>query len=454
MTDAALNALSAHFGARVETGQAVRDQHGVGDSWHASAPPDAVLFVETTDDVSAALAICHAHDFPVIAFGHGSCIEGQTQAVNGGLSLDMTRMDKVLRISAEDMDATVEAGVTRQFLNEHLRDTGLFLPIDVGAHATMGGLASTRASGTMTVRHGTMRNLVIGLKVVLADGTVIDTGGRARKSSAGYDMTSLFVGAEGTLGIITEVTLRLTGIPEATTSGLYSFADVASATQTVVEAMQCGLSLNRIELLDALQMQAINSYNKTGHPETASLMIEMVGNAAQVTEDLDTFGSLASEHGATLSPCKTKEAETTLWALRHSALYAARSLRPGCLSLSTDVCVPISALPGIIAEILIEVESAGIVAPLHGHVGDGNFHLVMLFDPEVSGEQHKVRTLNSQLVAMAQACGGTATGEHGVGLGKKAFMEAEHGPALDVMRQLKRAMDPKGILNPGKIFDM
>ncbi|WP_138466422.1 FAD-binding oxidoreductase [Poseidonocella sp. HB161398] len=452
MSHPALDALTARFGARIETGQAIRDQHGAGDSWHAAAPPEAVLFAETTGDVSEALAICHAHRFPVIAFGHGSSIEGQTQAVQGGLSLDLTRMTRVLRVSAPDMDATVEAGCTRQELNEYLRDTGLFLPIDVGAHATMGGLASTRASGTMTVRHGTMRDRVLGLTVVMADGEVIHTGGRARKSSSGYDLTGLFVGAEGTLGIITEVTLRLAGIPEAAKAGLYSFAEIAEATETVVEALQCGLCLNRIELLDALQMQAINAYNGTDHPETATLMIDMAGSPEQVAADLETFGALAEGHGAALAPCESPEAYNALWTLRHSALYSARALRPGAKSLSTDVCVPVSALPAVIAQIQAEIAAAGVVAPLHGHVGDGNFHLVMLFDgPE---EQEVVRGLHSRLIAMALEAGGTATGEHGVGLGKKLYMQAEHGQALGIMRKIKAALDPGGILNPGKIFDL
>ncbi len=451
---AALDALGARFGDRIGTGAALRDQHGGGDSWHPAAPPDAVLFAQSTQEVSDALAICNAHGFPVVAFGHGSSIEGQTQAVRGGLSIDLTGMAQILRVSAQDMDATMQCGVTRQQLNTHLRDTGLFLPIDVGAHATLGGLASTRASGTMTVRHGTMRSLVMGLTVVLPDGEVIRTGGRARKSSSGYDLTALFVGAEGTLGVITELTLRLTGIPEAAQAGMFSFADIGQATQTVVEALQIGLGLNRIELLDGLQMQAINAYNGTAHPETATLMIDLTGSAAQVAADLETFADLAAENGATASPCRTPEDYNALWALRHSALYAARALRPGCLSLSTDVCVPVSDLPGIIAAIQSEIASAGVVAPLHGHVGDGNFHLVMLFDPAVPGEQARVKALNERLVGMALACGGTATGEHGVGLGKKAFMQAEHGGALALMRRLKLAVDPKGILNPGKIFDL
>ncbi|WP_417724132.1 FAD-binding oxidoreductase [Salipiger sp.] len=454
MTHPALDALRSRFGDRLDTGATQRAQHGAGDSWHPAAPPDAVLFADTTQEVSEALAICNARGFPVIAFGHGSSLEGQIQAVRGGLCIDLSRMNRILRVSAGDMDCTVECGVTRQQLNADLRDSGLFLPVDIGAHATMGGLASTRASGTMTVRHGTMRDRVIGLTVVLPDGEIIETGGRARKSSAGYDLTGLFVGAEGTLGIITELTLRLSGIPEMATAGLYSFPDIAGATETVIEALQCGLCLNRIELLDALQMRAINAWNGTAHPETATLMVDLAGSAAQVAGDLDTFGDLAAAHGADAVPCATAEDYTALWALRHSALHAARGLRPGCKSLSTDVCVPVTELPAIIAAIQAEIAAEGVVAPLHGHVGDGNFHLVMLFDPDDADEQDRVRRLNHRLVDMALAHGGTATGEHGVGLGKKVFMEAQHGPALGLMRRLKRAVDPGNILNPGKIFDL
>ncbi|WP_229673068.1 FAD-binding oxidoreductase [Salipiger pallidus] len=454
MSEAALEALVARFGTRIETGEAVRAQHGAGDSWHAAAAPDAVLFVDSTAEVSQALAICHEHGVPVVAFGHGSSLEGQVQAVRGGLCLDLSRMDKVLRVSQGDMDCSVECGVTRQALNEDLRATGLFLPIDLGAHATVGGMASTRASGTMTVRHGTMRDLVMGLTVVLPDGEVVQTGGRARKSSAGYDLTGLFIGAEGTLGIITELTLKLAGIPETAKAGMYAFASVDEATACVVEALQCGLCLNRIELLDGLQMAAINAWNGTAHAETATLMVDLAGGEVQVETDLEMFGALAEGHGATAHPCETPEAYSAMWALRHSALYAARGLRPGCKSLSTDVCVPVTELPTIIAAIGAEIEAAGIVAPMHGHVGDGNFHLVMLFDPEEPEEQETVRALNHRLVSMALEHGGTATGEHGVGLGKKVFMEAQHGPALGLMKRIKQAVDPKGILNPGKIFDL
>lgn len=453
-TSAAWAELDARFPGRIDRSAAIREQHGLGDSWHPARPPEAVLFAQSTDEVSDALAICNRHGLPVVPFGAGSCIEGQVQATRGGLSIDLSQMNRILRVSPDDMDCTVQAGVTRQQLNEDLRATGLFFPIDVGAHATLGGLASTNASGTITVRYGTMKNLVMGLTVVLPDGRVIHTGGRARKSSAGYDLTHLFVGAEGTLGIITELTLRLYGIPEKSTAALYSFATVEEATETVVEAMQLGLSLNRIELLDALQMTAINRYNGTSHPEKPTLMVDMAGAEAQVETDLEMFGEIAAGHGAEVAPATTPEAYNALWKLRHSALYSARALRPGCKSLSTDVCVPITNLPRIIADIGVELDRAGITAPLHGHVGDGNFHLVMLFDPEDEAERTRVRDTHAKLIAMALELGGTITGEHGVGLGKKPYMAAEHGEALSVMRQLKQMFDPRNIMNPDKIFDL
>lgn len=446
--------LDTRFPGRIDRSPALREQHGLGDSWHPTMPPDAVLMAESTGEVSAALAICHRHALPVVPFGAGSCIEGQVQAVRGGLSLDLSKMTRILQVSPGDMHCRVEAGLTRQALNEELRATGLFFPIDVGAHATLGGLASTNASGTITVRHGTMRNLVLGLTVVLPDGEIIHTGGPARKSSSGYDLTRLFVGAEGTLGVITELTLRLAGIPEAARAALYSFDTVDAATATVVEAMQCGLCLNRIELLDALQMTAINAFNHTAHPEKPTLMIDMAGSLAQVEADLATFGDLAEARGAQVHPADTPEAYNALWKLRHSALYAARALRPGCKSLSTDVCVPVTRLPEVIAGIQAALRAEGILAPLHGHVGDGNFHLVMLFDPESESEREKVRALHERLIGMALAAEGTITGEHGVGLGKKPYMEAEHGAGLSLMRRLKQAVDPRNIMNPGKIFDL
>ncbi|KQT68966.1 MULTISPECIES: FAD-binding oxidoreductase [unclassified Aureimonas] len=446
--------LDALFPGRIERGQALREQHGLGDSWHPAMPPEAVFMARTTEEVASVMAVCHRHALPVVPFGAGSSIEGQVQAVRGGLSLDLSGMTRILRIGQGDMDCTVEAGVTRQALNEELRATGLFFPIDVGTHATLGGLASNNASGTITVRYGTMRNLVMGLTVVLADGRIVKTGGRARKSSSGYDLTRLLIGAEGTLGIITELTLRLHGVPERSIGGLYGFETIEAATQTVVEAMQCGLGLNRIELLDALQVRAINLYNRTDLPERPSLMVDMAGTELQVAADMDLFGDLATGHGATIRLAETPEAYNALWKLRHSALYAARALKPGCSSLSTDVCVPVTNLPAVIRAIKDRIEAAGVVAPLHGHVGDGNFHLVMLFDPAEPGELETIRALHAELIEMAIAFDGTITGEHGVGLGKKPYMEAEHGGALDVMREIKRALDPKNILNPGKIFDL
>ncbi|NDV99691.1 FAD-binding protein [Yangia sp. PrR002] len=409
---------------------------------------------QSTEEVAQAVKICAAHGCPIVPFGAGSCIEGQVNATQGGLCIDLSSMDKVLRVSPEDMDCSVQAGLTRQRLNEDLRATGLFLPIDIGAHATLGGMASTRASGTMTVRHGTMADLVMGLTVVLPDGQIVRTGGRARKSSSGYDLTHLFIGAEGTLGIITELTLRLTGIPEASKAGLYSFASIEAATQTVVEALQFGLCLNRIELMDTLQVKAINAYNKVSLPEQPTLLVDLAGSQGQVEADRDTFDALAGENGAEVHPVDTPEQYAKAWALRHSALYAARGLRPGCSSLSTDVCVPVSELPRILTEIEAVLQDEGIVAPMHGHVGDGNFHLVMLFDPESAEEKARVQKVHGQLVARAIELGGTATGEHGVGLGKKSYMEAEHGAALALMKTLKRAVDPANLMNPGKIFDL
>ncbi|MCA0993927.1 FAD-binding oxidoreductase [Alloyangia pacifica] len=446
--------LDAAFPGRIERSEAVRAQHGAGDSWHPAALPDAVFMAQSTEEVAQAVRICAAHGCPIVPFGAGSCIEGQVNATQGGLCIDLSQMDKVLRVSPEDMDCSVQAGLTRQRLNEDLRATGLFLPIDIGAHATLGGMASTRASGTMTVRHGTMADLVMGLTVVLPDGQIVRTGGRARKSSSGYDLTHLFIGAEGTLGIITELTLRLTGIPEASKAGLYSFASIEAATQTVVEALQFGLCLNRIELMDTQQIKAINAYNKVSLPEQPTLLVDLAGSQGQVEADRDTFDALAGENGAEVHPVDTPEQYAKAWALRHSALYAARGLRPGCSSLSTDVCVPVSELPRILTEIEAVLQDEGIVAPMHGHVGDGNFHLVMLFDPESAEEKARVQKVHGQLVARAIELGGTATGEHGVGLGKKSYMEAEHGAALALMKTVKRAVDPANLMNPGKIFDL
>ena len=452
---AALAALSQLLGPRLSAGQSVRALHGAGESWLPAAPPDLVAMAETTEEVSQILSTCNALGLPVVPFGAGSSIEGQIHAPLGGLSLDLSAMSRILRISPEDMDCTVQCGVTRQRLNEELRATGLFFPVDLGAEATLGGMASTRASGTTTVRYGSMRDLVLGLTVVLPDGRIVKTGGRARKSSAGYDLTHLYVGAEGTLGVITELTLRLFGQPEARHTLLCSFPDIAAATTTVVAALQCGLGLNRIELADQLQMQAINAWCSADLPVAPALWVELVGSPPAVAHDLALFQELATGAGALRQDiARTADEANALWRLRHSALYASRALRPGIKGISTDVCVPISALPDCIDRILAVVAETSILAPLVGHAGDGNFHLVLLFDPADPDETAQARHINANLIRIALELGGTCTGEHGVGLGKKAYLPGEHGPALDLMRQIKQAIDPRGIMNPSKIFDL
>ncbi|WP_323777952.1 FAD-binding oxidoreductase [Leisingera sp.] len=451
--DALLTALRAQFTDRLVTSDAVREHHGSGESHFPPAWPDAVVMVKSAQEVSEVLIACTKHGVPVIPFGAGSSIEGQIHAPHGGISIDLSAMDQIVSVHEADMDCTVQAGVTRQALNEHLRATGLFFPVDLGAHATLGGMAATRASGTTTVRYGSMRDLVLSMTVVMPNGEIIKTGTRARKSSAGYDLTRLMIGSEGTLGIITELTLRLFGIPEASQTAMCSFATIEDATQTVVMALQCGLALNRIELADTVQMRAINSHSKTGLPEQPTLWIELTGSTASVENDMAALESLA-ETALRFERAQSAEAAARLWRVRHDALYASRALRPGIKGISTDVCVPISKLPACISAILDIVATTDIQAPLVGHVGDGNFHLVLLYDPEDDAEAAQAHHINASLIEMAIDMGGTCTGEHGVGLGKKAYLPTELGPALDVMRQIKRALDPDNIMNPGKIFDL
>ncbi|TDL78445.1 FAD-binding protein [Palleronia sediminis] len=431
----------------------MREHHGAGESHLPAQWPDAVVMARSTEEVAEAVRIAHRLCVPIIPYGAGSSLEGQIHAPFGGISLDLSQMDSIMAVNPEDMDCTVACGVTRQALNEHLRDTGLFFPVDLGAHASLGGMASTRASGTTTVRYGSMRDLVLGLTVVMPDGQIIKTGGRARKSAAGYDLTRLMIGSEGTLGVITELTLRLFGIPETAQSAMCSFASIEEATETVVEALQCGLCLNRIELADAVQMNAINRYSGTDLPEQPTLWIELTGSSVQVAHDMALLRDLA-EGSLRFDVAETAEAASKLWRIRHTALYAARALRPGIKGISTDVCVPVSKLPACISAILEVIATTSIVAPLIGHVGDGNFHLVLLHDPARPDEVEEARHINSNLIRIAIEMGGTCTGEHGVGLGKKPYLEAEHGPALDVMRGIKRALDPANIMNPGKIFDL
>ncbi len=451
----AIETLTARFPGQLTTGRGLRDEHAQGDSWHLPAAPDAVFFAESGEEVSALLTLCNDLRLPVIPFGAGSCIEAQVQAHRGGISLDLTRMDEILAVRTEDMDCTVQCGVTRQQLNADLRATGLFFPVDLGAQATLGGMAATRASGTTTVKYGSMKDLVLSMTVVLPDGEIIKTGARSRKSSAGYDLTRLLIGSEGTLGVITELTLRLFGQPDCAQAAMCSFDTIDAATRMVVEALQMGVGLNRIELADQLQMQAINAYAGSDWPEKATLFLDLTGSEPAVAYDLTILEELARENGALrFDKAETRDAYGAIWRIRHSALYASRSLRPGAKGISTDVCVPISRLPECIHEIGKVVKESRIVAPLVGHVGDGNFHLVLLCDPEDEEEFTRAKAVNETLIKMAIAMEGTSTGEHGVGLGKKDYMALEHGGALKLMRTIKRAVDPNDIMNPGKIFDL
>jgi D-lactate dehydrogenase (cytochrome) len=390
---------------------------------------------------------------PVIPFGTGTSLEGHVAALKGGVSIDLMGMNKILAVHEGDLDATVEAGVTRKQLNAHLKDKGLFFSIDPGADASLGGMAATRASGTNAVRYGTMRENVLGLTVVLADGSAIRTGGRARKSAAGYDLTRVFVGSEGTLGVITEVTLRLHGIPAAISAAVCSFPSIEEAVNLVIETIQSGIPVARIELLDEVQMDAVNRYSKLDYPVQPTLFFEFHGTEAGVAEQVELVRALADEHGGSAFRWATKaEDRSKLWQARHDAYYAAIALRPGAKGWATDVCVPISRLADCISETKRDLEASGMLAPLVGHVGDGNFHLVYVVDPASGNELAEAERLNERMVRRALAMGGTCTGEHGVGYGKLDFLEAEHGDAIAAMRRLKRAFDPDGIMNPGKVL--
>jgi D-lactate dehydrogenase (cytochrome) len=399
--------------------------------------------------------ICAAHKRPVIPFGTGTSLEGHVAALHGGVSIDLTRMDQVLEVNAEDLDCRVEAGVTRKQLNRYLRDTGLFFPIDPGADASLGGMTATRASGTNAVRYGTMRENVLGLTVVTADGRVIRTGGRARKSAAGYDLTRLFVGSEGTLGVITEIQLRLYGIPEAISSAVCSFDSLEGAVDTVIMTIQMGIPVARIELLDEVMMDAVNKYSKLDYPVQPTLFFEFHGSPRSVEEQAETVGEIAAGNGAGQFRWTARQEERSqLWQARHDAYYAALALRPGCRGWATDVCVPISQLAACILETKQDIEASGLLAPIVGHVGDGNFHLAFIVDPDDPDEMARSREVNDRMVLRALAMGGTCTGEHGIGYGKLDFLVAEHGEAVPVMRQIKQALDPDIIMNPGKMLRM
>jgi D-lactate dehydrogenase (cytochrome) len=448
----ALQVLAQRFGERFSAAAAVREQHAHTTTWLPNQAPDAVIFAHSTEEVAEAVRVCAEHKVPVIAFGTGSSLEGHVNAPAGGISIDMSQMDQVLQVNAEDLDCTVQAGVTRTRINEHLRDTGLFFPIDPGADASLGGMAATRASGTNAVRYGTMKDAVMALTAVMADGTVVHTGGRARKSSAGYDLTRLLVGSEGTLGIITEITLRLHGIPEAVSGGVCPFPDLESACNAVIMTIQCGLPVARIELLDAMQIRASNAYSKLDLAETPTLFVEFHGTPDGVREQSELFGEIARDSGGGDFVWATKaEDRTKLWKARHDAYWAAMGLRPGAKGVSTDVCVPISRLAECIGETNRDIDAMGLTAALVGHVGDGNFHVLVLVDTDNPKEIETTEDFIERLNWRAIEMGGTCTGEHGVGQGKMKYLEREHGAGLGVMRAIKTALDPDNILNPGKI---
>ena len=447
------DALSALLGARFSVGLAEREQHGRGESYHAVQPPDAVCYAETTDEVARIVQICAADDIAIVPFGAGTSLEGHVGAVRGGVCIDLSRMTRIVAVRPDDLDVTVEAGVTRHQLNDHLRDTGLFFPVDPGGESTLGGMAATRASGTNAVRYGTMRENVVSLTAVLADGSVVVTGSRARKSSAGYDLTRLLVGSEGTLGIITEVTVRLYGIPETMSAAICPFGSVDEAIATVVAIIQCGIPIARVELLDVRTIQATNRYSSLANREAPTLFMEFHGSPASVAEQMSLVQDLAEQNGAlAFESAADAETRNRLWRARHNVHYAIQAMRPNARVWSTDVCVPISQLGRCIAETQADIEGASFFISTVGHVGDGNFHLGLVIDPGSAAELAEAEAINDRLVRRAIALDGTCTGEHGVGSGKIKFMTLEHGRGVEMMRAIKMALDPAGILNPGKII--
>jgi len=451
---ALIDALRHRFDQRFSQGESIRLQHGRDESVHPPELPDGVVFAESTEEVAEVVRLCAAHKTPVIPYGAGSSVEGHLLAVRGGISIDLSGMNRVLAIHAEDLDATVQAGVTRKQLNEALKGSGLFFPIDPGADASLGGMAATRASGTNAVRYGTMRENVMAMTVVLADGRIIRTGGRAKKSSAGYDLTRLFVGSEGTLGIVTELTVKLYPVPEAMSAAVCAFPSIDAAVTTVIQTIQMGIPVARIELLDALTLTAINRFSKTTLPERPTLFFEFHGSETGVAEQAELVQQIAGELGGENFEWATRpEDRTRLWQARHDAYFACLQMKPGGRAFPTDVCVPISRLAECIAATNEDLQQVSIPIMLFGHVGDGNFHLVVLVDPENEKDMQEAEWINERVVERALAMEGTCSGEHGIGLGKKKFMVREHGEgAIDVMRALKAALDPDDLLNPGKVL--
>ncbi len=451
--DVMIDELRALLGERLSTSAVVCEQHGHGESYHPTHPPDAVAFARSTEEVAEIVKTCARHKCPVIAFGTGTSLEGHVAALHGGICIDLSQMNEVIEVNSDDIDCRVQAGVTRKQLNEYLHDTGLFFPIDPGADASLGGMAATRASGTNAVRYGTMRDNVLGLTVVLADGRTIKTGGRARKSAAGYDLTRLFVGSEGTLGVITEITLRLHGIPEAISAAVCSFATLEGAVNAVILTIQLGIPVARIEILDEVQIDAINRYSGLDYPVLPALFFEFHGTENWVREQAEMVGDIAEELGGSDFRWETKtEDRARLWQARHDSYYAAMALRPGSKGWATDVCVPISRLAECLLETKQDIQDSDLLAPIVGHAGDGNFHLCLVVDPDDKAEMDRAHALNERLVMRAIAMGGTCTGEHGIGTGKMKFLQVEHGEAVAVMRAVKIALDPDNIMNPGKMI--
>ena len=448
----AIAALQSLLGDALSLSKSDLALHGQSESYFPNTPPDAVAYPRSTTEVSEIVKICAAHACPVIPWGTGTSLEGHSLAIRGGVTIDLSRMDKVLEVNAADLDCRVQPGVTRQQLNTELRATGLFFPVDPGADAALGGMAATRASGTTAVRYGTMRDNVMGLEVVLADGQIIRTGSRARKSSAGYDLTALFVGSEGTLGILTELTLRLQGQPQAIAAASCAFPTVAAAVDTVINTIQMGVPMARIEFIDAATATAVNAHSDASWPLSPHLMVEFHGSDAAVAADAESFGEIAADHGGTHFDWATAtEDRNRLWQARHDAYYAIKASHPGTRAIVTDVCVPISKLAGAIADTQADIATTNIPGPILGHVGDGNFHVILLIDDDDLTQRQTALDLAHRMTERALELGGTVTGEHGVGLGKMPYMLAEHGPAWAVMSQLKRALDPDDILNPGKL---
>lgn len=452
----AITILRQQLGDRVQTGQAIREQHGHTLTWIKNEPPDAVIWPNSTEEVVEIVRIASEHNCPIIPFGAGTSLEGHVNAPQGGISLDFQNMKEVIAVHEEDLDVVIQPGISRTELNEYLRDTGLFFPIDPGAgNATLGGMAATRASGTNAVLYGTMRENVLNITAVMADGSVVKTAGRARKSSAGYDLTRLMVGSEGTLGIITELTVRVYGVPETILAAVCPFKTIEGACNSVIQSIQLGLGVARMELLDAMQIRAVNFHSKTTFEECPTLFLEFHGTPVSARDQVENFKAIAQEEGALrFDWAEREEDRSKLWKARHDAYWAVRTTWPGMDTLASDVCVPVSRLAECVSETVKDIEEHGLIAPIVGHVGDGNFHTSPVFDPASPAEKQKIEDFLSRLSKRAIAMEGTCTGEHGVGQGKRKYLAAEHGSGLAVMRQIKSTLDPQDIFNPGKILPM